>query len=147
MAASKHSGPRRGSLAYRALSCLHALGESGAAGWKEECGFGQSSRVFDSEVIQQLLVWRLVGNNGELYLVTAAGLSYLGFAPATPVNNTPPASGPYVPPRLPLSARNRPALRGMRPGAFDYRDIPSVHAGKPVAYRSSITVEDEGATA
>jgi len=146
MAASKHNGPRRGSLAYRALSCLHALGESDAAGWKEECGFGQSSRVFDCDVIQQLRVWRLVDGRGDVYLVTAAGRSYLGVAPTTPVNNAPPASGPYVPPKLPLSPRNRPALRGMRPGAFDYRDIPSVLAGRPVAYRSSITVEGEGVT-
>lgn len=125
MAASKHSGPRRGSLAYRALNCLHALGKSGAVGWKDECGFGQSSRVFDSDIVQQLLVWRLVEVKGNEYSVSTAGLSYLGFAPAAPVSSAPPASGPYAPPKLPLSPQNRPALRVIRPGALDYRSIPS----------------------
>jgi hypothetical protein len=125
MGANKHTGPRRGSFAYRALKCLHAMGFAGAATWKDESAFKQSAREFDCEVVQQLLVWRLVEAKGDLYQVTAAGRSYLGFVDVASAESTSMTPGPYVPPRLPLQPQNRPALRVMRPGALDYRAIPS----------------------
>jgi hypothetical protein len=108
--------------------------------------FLQSRSEFNRDVIQPLLLWKLVARHNDGYCTTGAGLRFLGVlvkeeTPAAP------APGRYVPPRRDLSVTHRPALRVMRPGAFDYREIPSVHAGKPVAYRSSITVQGEDVTA
>lgn len=52
------------------------------------------------------------------------------------------ATGP-APVTRPLSPRNRALIRVMRPGAFDYRDIPSLYAHARVPFKSSITITDE----
>jgi hypothetical protein len=140
------SGPRHGSRAYRSLVALYQCGAMGEAEWMEMSSFLQSRAEFQRDVVQQLLHWKLIATHQDGHRILEAGLRYLGVLPEEEKPGVP-ATGRYVPPRQDLSARNRPALRVMRPGAFDYRDIPSVHAGKQVAYRSSITVQDEDVTA
>ena len=58
------------------------------------------------------------------------------------LNAPAPAVGP-APAMRPLSPRNRAQVRVMRPGAFDYRDIPSLHGAARVPFKSSITTTDE----
>lgn len=43
----------------------------------------------------------------------------------------------------PLSPRHRHPIRLMRPGAFDYRDIPSRCANIALPFKSSIKLENE----
>lgn len=43
----------------------------------------------------------------------------------------------------PLSPGNRAPIRVMRPGAFDYRDFPSLCGQTRVPFKSSITITDE----
>jgi hypothetical protein len=43
----------------------------------------------------------------------------------------------------PLSPRHRQPIRLMRPGAFDYRDIPSRCANITLPFNSSIRLENE----
>jgi hypothetical protein len=53
-----------------------------------------------------------------------------------------PSIGP-APVMRPLSPRNRTQGRVTRPGALDYRDIPSLHGDVRVPFKSSITTTDE----
>jgi hypothetical protein len=145
MARGNLSGPRHGSRAYRALVALYQCGAMGEAEWMEMSSFLQSRFEFKRDVVQQLLRWKLIAPHGDGHRILEAGLRFLGFVIKEEVPGAP-TPGRYVPPRQDLSTRHRPVQRVMRPGAFDYRDIPSVHAGKPVAYRSSITVQHEGDT-
>jgi hypothetical protein len=146
MARGKFNGPRHGSRAYRSLVALYQCGAMGEAEWMEMSSFLQSRSEFKRDVVQQLLHWKLIAQHGDGHRILEAGLRFLGVLPEEDKPGAP-TPGRYVPPRHDLSARHRPTLRVMRPGAFEYRDIPSVHAGKPVAYRSSITVQDEDVTA
>ena len=140
MAAAERSGPRAGSVAHRALLSLHSIGKMAIPTWMGQVEYGKSTKIFQREVVERLLGWGLIEASGLLYCVTPAGREHLGCGDVPVVIGviTP---GAYVPPRRDLSPHNRPALRVMRPGAFDYRDIPSLYAGKPVEYRSSITVQ------
>ena len=146
MARGKFSGPRHGCRAHRALVVLCDCGAMIAADWMTMSAFPQSPSEFDRDVVQQLLRWKLIGRHGDGYRILDAGLQFLGVlikdeTPGVPV------SGRYVPPRRELSSRHRPVQPVIRPGAFDYRDIPSNHAGKAVAYHSSITVDGKDGTA
>jgi hypothetical protein len=148
MARGKFSGPRYGSRAYQALFTLHECGEQTEADWMSLTDPKQTRSVFMRDVAQQLLAWGLVAQHGNVYRIREAGLKYLGvFIQEEEAVQRAPAPGRYAPPRRDLSAQHRPALRVTRPGAFDYRDVPSVYAGKAVAYRSSITVEGKDGTA
>lgn len=145
MARGNLSGPRRGSRAYRSLVALYECGAMAEGEWMDSASFLQSRSEFQRDVVQQLLRWKLIAPHAGGYRILEAGLRFLGFLVEEELPGAP-TPGRYVPPRRDLSAKHRPALRVTRPGAFDYRDIPSVHAGRPVAYRSSVTVQDEGVT-
>lgn len=145
MARGDLTGPRYGSRGYRALMALFECGAMGESEWLEMCGGKGSRAVFKRDVIELLLRQHLVARHDGDYRILPAGLRHLGYAPAEEAPGAP-TPGRYVGPRQPLSAQHRPALRVMRPGAFDYRDIPSVYAGKPVEYRSSITVQHKDVT-
>jgi len=146
MARGKFSGPRQGSRAYQALVTLHECGALTEVDWMSLSCSVQSRSEFVRDVIQHLLAWGLVTRHENGYRIREAGLRFLGVLVKEEVAGMP-AGGRYVPPRKVLSTKHRPVLRVMRPGAFDYRDIPSVYAGKAVAYRSSINVQGEDITA
>jgi hypothetical protein len=145
MARGNLTGPRYGSRCYRALMALFECGSMGAAEWLEMCGGKGSLSTFSRDVIDMLLRQHLIAKHDGDYRILPAGRCHLGYAPPEESLGAP-TPGRYVGPRQPLSAKHRPALRVMRPGAFDYREIPSVYAGKPVGYRSSITVQQKDVT-
>lgn len=66
------------------------------------------------------------------------------FAKCTDLVNVgvPAATIGPAPVTRPLSPRNRAPIRVMRPGAFDYRDIPSLYAQARVPFKSSMTIID-----
>jgi hypothetical protein len=124
MVRGKDAGPRHRSRAYRALVALSECGSMTVPDWMVMSDFQQSRSEFDRDVALQLAHWKLVKQVGEEYRILDAGLRYLGVLPEE-VDIREPVAGRYVPPRGELSAQYRPALRVMRPGALDYRAIPS----------------------
>lgn len=122
---AKHTGPREGSRAHRALKALHEHGDMYEAAWMIKAAYDHSPSEFYRSVVQPLLGWKLVKEHGISYRVTPAGRACLGVSDVPDVEPviTP---GTYVPPMgRPLSAQYRPGLRVMRPGALDFREIPS----------------------
>jgi hypothetical protein len=119
-------GPNAGSRAYLALVELHkAGGQVEAADFMKAAGWTASPGRFDQMVVKPLERFRLVFRRGTLLVLSDGGLAFLGAAGAVPMPEpvVTPAAGTYV--MRPLAARNMPRLPVMRPGALDYREIPS----------------------
>lgn len=142
MGANNRKGPIRTSRAYRALVALADCGAMIESDWMAMSSFEQPRSQFSRDVVQMLVRWKLVQQHGNEYRIVEAGLRYIGKLPeaADPGAPTP---GRYVRPMQPLSAKNRPTQRPSRPGAYDYRDIPSRHANESVPFKSSIKLETE----
>jgi len=119
-------GPNAGSRAYLALVELHkAGGQINVPDFMTAAGWAESEGQFDRIVIKPLAHFRLAFRRGNLLVLTDSGLAFLGAAGAVPMSEpvvAPPASA-YV--MRPLSTRNMPRPSVMRPGALDYREIPS----------------------
>lgn len=134
-------GPRAGTRAYIALVKLHSIGGQGKASvWMTAAAWTGSTRSFELAV-SQLLAQRMIYQRLDLYILTEEGLGLLGI----PVGAVPVTAPALVGPRYnvgirPLSANNIPKVRVMREGAFDYRDIPSLHGAERVAFKSSLSV-------
>jgi hypothetical protein len=142
-------GPRVDSQGYRALEQLHKLGgEAHITTWMKAAGWTGSIAMFDREIVGALLRFQVVTRPGAQLVLTDSGREHLGVAPAasTPAPAMEPAPGipvsRYVAPVLPLSAKHRPGVRVMRPGAFDYRDIPSLQADQRIPFQSSLQVKN-----
>lgn len=140
----RRAGPRPGSWAHQALAALHkAGGRATVVEWMKAVGWPAPTGRFNREVTSRLLEFRLIEQD-RLHLVLAdAGLRFLGVLEAAPVEEPVIAPAPYAPPARPLSQLHRPRVRVMRPGAFDYRDIPSLHFGTEVPFKSSVKLEHE----
>jgi hypothetical protein len=121
-------GPRVDSQGYRALEQLHKLGgEAHITTWMKAAGWTGSIAVFDREIVGALLRFQVVTRPGAQLVLTDSGREHLGVGAAAPAP-APTQDIPltrYVAPMRPLSAKHRPGVRPMRPGALDYRDIPS----------------------
>jgi hypothetical protein len=135
------NGPRAGSRAYLALQFLHQVGPLDTKDWMNHASVSKSAVKFDHEVTGPLTRWKFVDvNECGVFCITQAGRDFLDEREPEPVRQEP-VTGRYVHPIQPLSARHRPQ-RPMRPGAFDYREIPSRCASVSVPYKSSIKSEN-----
>ncbi len=136
-----HKGPRTGSRLYEQLAKLHAIGgEASALGWINATGWAGSIDTFLSDV-GRLVGQGVVFQRGDLFIVSDDGLAWLGIPPDAPRCEAPVVVGPrYSNGRQALSAKNKPNVRLMREGSFDYRNIPSLHGSERVSYRSSLNV-------
>jgi hypothetical protein len=135
-------GPNAGSRAYLALMELHkAGGQVEAADFMKAADWAASPGHFDRMVVKPLERFRLVFRRGTLLVLSDGGLAFLGAAGAVPMPEqvVTPGAGTYE--MRPLAARNMPRMAVMRPGALDYRDIPSRCSNISVAYKSNIKVE------
>ena len=133
-------GPTKGSGAYLALQHLQKLaGLATADNLMVQLTWSDTPARFQRLIVGPLERMRLVMRRGDQVSLTARGATFLDPTALPPA----PAACSYVAPQRVLSPRNRPSVRCIRPGAFDYRDIPSLHAGKQVAFRSSITMPQE----
>jgi hypothetical protein len=134
-------GPKAGSRAYLALVQLHKDGgQADTMKWMQAAGWAESAGHFGRVVVKPLLQFRLVISRGTVLALTDSGLTFLGATGAVPMPEpviTPPA---YVAPIRALSIRHRPAVRVIRAGAFEYRDIPSLQADKRTPFQSSLQV-------
>lgn len=136
-------GPRVGSLAYLALRQLHKDGgRASMTVWMKSTDWRASLHSFNQEIVGTLLGFQLIAQRGLQLALTDAGREFLGdpppAAPSALPSITPP---PYVAPMRPLA--RRPTVGVIREGAFDYRDIPSLHFGTSVPFKSHIKLENE----
>lgn len=119
-------GPRAGSRAHSVLAYLQARGgEAGQTVLARVVAWMGSPLAFNEGVIGPLVREGFVSTRNGVVVLSKQGALFLN--PPAPVD---PASvvlvtGRYVAPQRPLSAQNRSRLASMRPGALDYRDIPS----------------------
>lgn len=141
-----YDGPRTGSRAYVALEALHSIGgQADLATWMKASAWSPTVLTFSCMVIDALERGRHVFKRGQLFIITDRGTAHIGKLDVSVVTPVEMASGRYVPPMRPLSARHLPNLRPMRDGAFDYRNIPSLHGDERVAFQSSLKVAGVGA--
>lgn len=139
---SKMKPPVPGSGSYLALVHLEKMGGIATIEslmlqllWTETPG--QFQRLVIGPVDRRGLVLR----RDEQLRLTHVGAKLLN--PAADVSSLAAPAGSYIPPMRPLSSVNRPRFAILRPGALDYRGIPSRLADQQVAFRSSITVQHE----
>jgi hypothetical protein len=119
-------GPRTDSRAYLALVQLHKDGgQAEPVAWMQAVSWTDGLGHFKRVVVNPLLQFRLVIERGAKIALTDHGLTFLGAAGAAPAPERVITPATYVPPQRGLSARHMPRLAVMRPGALDYRDIPS----------------------
>lgn len=138
-------GPRVNSWAYLALRQLHQDGgETNLGDWMASIGWRLQQWRFRQDVVELLAGLGLIQNAGAVLKVTASGLEFLGEATVPPAREKPSiVPGKYVAPMRPLSLKNMPRPCVVRPGAFDYRDIPSRHGDTLVPYKSNVKLADE----
>jgi hypothetical protein len=140
-------GPRVDSQGYRALEQLHKLGGiAHITTWMKAVNWPGSIAMFDREIVGSLLRFQVVTRPGAQLVLTDSGREHLGVSAAAstpaqePAPDTPVTR--YVAPIQALSAKYRPGVRAMRPGAFDYRDIPSLQADQRIPFQSSLQVNN-----
>lgn len=139
---SKMKPPVPGSGSYLALVHLEKMGGTATiAGLLLQLLWAETPGKFQRLVIGPLERRGLVLRRDEQLSLTAVGAKLLN--PAADASALAAPAGSFVPPARPLSSRNRPRVAILRPGALDYRGIPSRLADQQVAFRSSITVQHE----
>lgn len=142
MARDKPFGPRAGCRAHVGLQLLAQIGPLNLVDWMNHAATSKAVGKFSREVAEPLKHWKLVSVARDgLHQITAVGKAFLeGREPDA--TEQPVATGRYVHPIQPLTARHRPP-RPQRPGALDYQDIPSRYADVSVPFKSSIKPERE----
>jgi len=116
-------GPTKGSGAYTALQHLQNVGgQATPADLMTQLVWSDTPGRFQRLIVGPLERQRLVLRRDDLVALTNRGVTFLtpSAEAAAPV---PP--GPYAAPFQPLRALHRPAALALRPGAADYRTIPS----------------------
>jgi hypothetical protein len=114
------NGPVKGSGTHAALLHLQRMGgKASPADLMTQLVWDGSLARFQKLIIKPLEHERLVMRRDDLVTLTSRGATFL--APSTAA----PAASAYVAPHRPLQARPRPAALSLRPGATDYRSIPS----------------------
>ncbi|MGZ9027360.1 MAG: hypothetical protein ACXW2U_08820 [Telluria sp.] len=137
-------GPGAGTRAYTALEVLYSLGgDARSATWADATfrKLREGGKVTWEMIVRSLLGTGMVYHRDEAFSVTDDGLAWLGVPPDAPRREAAVIVGPrYVAPIRPLSSKNKPAVRDMREGAFDYRGIPSLQGASRVEFQSSLKV-------
>jgi hypothetical protein len=137
---SNHQGPRAGSRAYIVLE--HLFRRAHASAHKSEVRRAAAPNLspgeFDCIVVTSLARFGFIVETDGALKITAAGKRYM----EPPVVETGPApevvASRYVAPMTELKNRfkNGPAV--IRAGAFDYRDVPSLHGAQRLQHKSVI---------
>ena len=135
---ASHERPRKGSAAANGLVNLHSMGGvAPALKWQRIAGWKGTSFQFGANVINRLLLAGLIAANDIQYVVTDAGLKFLGVKGIEEVEQPGVPVGPrYAPPPLSRAPRGRSrSPMVIRDGAFDYRDHPSRIGDERLAYK------------
>lgn len=129
--------PRKGSSPYLALNALNNMGgEASIQAIMKVRNWKGRVRPFHDEIMSRLTRCLLVDVMGETCVITSAGRKYLGIK----VEEENGFVGEPAGPRLVTSKRELDRAkhfppRPLRPGADDYRSIPSVMGGQRIEYR------------
>lgn len=129
--------PRRDSSPYLALNALNNLGgEATTQAIMKVRNWRGRSKLFQDEVIARLARCLLIDVLGDMCVITQAGRKYLGIKVEEANGFVGEPAGPrYVPERRVLNRAKHFPPRPQRPGADDYRSIPSVMGGQRIEYR------------
>ncbi|KQV78488.1 hypothetical protein ASD15_22000 [Massilia sp. Root351] len=135
---ANHQLPRKGSAAANGLVTLHGMGGvAPAVKWQRIAGWKGTGYQFHANVIDRLLLSGLVVVNDIQYIVTDAGLKFLGLKGDHEGEQPGVPAGPRYAPS-PLSRAPRGRSRSpmvIREGAFDFRNHPSRIGDERLAYR------------
>lgn len=133
---SNHQGPRAGSRAYIVLEHLFRRAHTSAhvSDVRRAAAPNLTTGEFNCTVVTSLARFGFVTELDGFITITPAGKRYM----TPPVVETGPArlpvEGPYAAPKAPLSKRYITRTPVMRDGAFDYRDVPSLHGDQRLPY-------------
>ncbi|MYM37246.1 hypothetical protein GTP38_23245 [Duganella sp. FT94W] len=129
--------PRRGSSPYLALNALNNMGgEATVQAIMKVRNWQGREKPFQDEVISRLTRCLLVDVLGDMCVITNAGRKYLGVKVEEAGGFVGEPAGPrYMPAKTELNRSKHFPPRPLRPGADEYRSIPSVMAGQRVAFR------------
>ncbi|MEH6436684.1 hypothetical protein [Massilia sp. DD77] len=119
------NGPRPGTRAHAALLHLDGAGLVSAAALMGAVNWKRNSHEFTREIVDALVRLRVAEITGASIAITRLGQLYLRPPAVEAAPQLQLVTGRYVPPQRALSAQNRPRVVSMRPGALDYREIPS----------------------
>lgn len=141
MTTCSHTGPRAGSRPAIALEKLHQIGgQAGVYGWMRAAAWVGTIAVFERDIARYLERCRLVTGVEDVFTVTQAGRDFMDIEPGAAPLVQPAVAGSRLPDSgRPLAASNMPRLTLTRPGALDYRDIPSLMGGQRVAHGEKIS--------
>ncbi len=133
--------PRKGSAAACALVTMHAMGGTVTVpSWTRVIGWKGTHSHFHQNVIGRLERTGLIRVDGDLWIVTNAGLKFLGVVVNDPTAvPSAPAGSRYVAPKRTLGAATHFSTRA---DAFEYRGIPSLMGGHRVEYRPGAVALD-----
>lgn len=123
----RHSIPRAGSRAQGALTGLHRVGgRADLHAWMNSCKWSETINEFHKVIIDRLQFLRMVEFNGDVYVLTRAGLQHIDVDADAPMPPAPVVVGPrtFVSSRT-LAAKHMIRMPLMREGAHDYAAIPS----------------------
>lgn len=124
-------GPRAGSRAHSVLVYLQAAkGEATPAVLARVVAWLGSPQAFDEDVIGPLARDGFVSKRAAVIVLSEHGSRFLNPPAPQDPETIVLVTGRYVPPQRPLSMHNRPRIASMRPGALDYREIPSRMSGQ-----------------
>ncbi len=136
---------RYGTGAHLALSALHSLdGQALGVRWQAAAAQSLGAKAREEQwdvIVHTLISASMVFQRSEVFLISDDGLEWLGVA-AEVVPRAEPLAAParYVAPMRPLASKHLVNVRATREGAFDYRDIPSLHGTERVAFKTSLKV-------
>lgn len=145
MSALRHRALRHGTAAHVGLQALNSLdGQALGVRWQaaaaKSLGVKAGGEQWDV-IVHTLISAGMVFQRSEVFIVSDDGLEWLGVA-AEVVPRAEPLAVPsrYVPPMRALASKHLVNVRTMREGAFDYRDIPSLHGAERVEFKTSLKV-------
>lgn len=123
-------GPVKGSGAYTALQHLQRMGgQASPTDLMTQLVWQGTLARFLQQIVKPLERERLVlQSTSDLVTLTSRGATFLNPP------NAAPAPSAYVAPIRPLQTRPRPAALSLRPGATDYRSIPSRIGDQVIAH-------------
>ncbi|MET3135285.1 hypothetical protein AAKU55_005593 [Oxalobacteraceae bacterium GrIS 1.11] len=143
---SQHNGPRGGTRAFKALEKLQAIGGTGSFHvWMNSFNWSESILRFQETVVDALVGAKLVLRNGERFVITDAGLEFLGIPVDQAPRAAPLATGArYSSGNKPLDVKRHFPARLVREGSLSFRDIPSLIGGARVEFAPGIPLGNFG---
>ena len=142
---SNHQGPRAGSRAYKVLEHLERIDRRAhVSDVRRAFAMNLTMGEFTCTVLESLARCGFVVENDGYLTITAAGKRYLQPVVVETGPARLPVASKYVAPMAPLSKRFSARQLVIRPGAFDYLDVPSLHGDQRMPYAPPRSVVSAG---